>query len=162
MEQREQEFKDKDDLIKRLTKPHGLVDLKPHPGSTRNRDRAGRGHAAGKGKQAGRGQSGQKKRSTVRIGFEGGQNPWYRRLPKRGFNSLNQVEVEAIGLGSLERVFEVGSVVDLKSLRAKGLFKGKACKILANGNLTKKLFVKGVKISKTAAERIKQLGGDIS
>lgn len=78
-----------------------LHTLKATPGARKEKHRVGRGHAAGKGKQAGRGQSGQTKRSTVRLGFEGGQLPLFRRIPKRGFNNVNHVEYQVVNLSSL-------------------------------------------------------------
>lgn len=98
--------------------------LTPAFGSVKPRSRVGRGHAAGKGKQAGRGQSGQKKRSKVRIGFEGGQNPWYRRLPKRGFNSPDPKHFEVLSLSKLDQNFDAQhSIVTQQTLKEKGLLR---------------------------------------
>lgn len=98
-----------------------LHTLKPTAGSRKDKHRVGRGHAAGKGKQAGRGQSGQTKRSTVRLGFEGGQNPLFRRIPKRGFNNVNHVEYQIVNLDDLEKTFKANSVVPYETLDRKSV-----------------------------------------
>lgn len=138
-----------------------LRTLTPAFGSTKARTRVGRGHAAGKGKQAGRGQSGQKKRSKVRVGFEGGQNPWYRRIPKRGFNSQNPKRFEVISLEVLNKNFgESNPLVTHQSLKDKALLrKNFPPKILANGEILKPLTIEGIACSKEAKSKIEAAGG---
>lgn len=139
-----------------------LHTLKPTAGSRKDKHRVGRGHAAGKGKQAGRGQSGQTKRSTVRLGFEGGQNPLFRRIPKRGFNNVNHVEYQIINLDDLEKTFKANSVVSYETLFEHGLVKrSMPVKILGRGQLTKKLTVKIPALSETARLAIEKAGGKI-
>ena len=123
--------------------------------------RRGRGHGSGNGKTAGKGHKGQKARSGApRPGFEGGQMPLYRRIPKRGFTSRNHKEIVAINLSVLER-FEDGAEVSVASLIEAGVVKNPrdGVKILGNGELTKKLTVKANAFSKAAAEKIEALGG---
>ncbi|AXE60632.1 50S ribosomal protein L15 [[Mycoplasma] phocae] len=139
-----------------------LNNLKPTPGSRPKKHRVGRGHAAGKGKQAGRGQSGQTKRSTVRMGFEGGQLPLFRRIPKRGFNNVNHVEYQIVNLRDLERVYNDNEIVSYETLFEKKLIKGSLpVKILGNGKLTKKLVVQIFSLSKSAREAVENAGGKI-
>ena len=139
-----------------------LHTLKPTAGSRKDKHRVGRGHAAGKGKQAGRGQSGQTKRSTVRLGFEGGQNPLFRRIPKRGFNNVNHVEYQIVNLDDLEKTFKANSVVSYETLFEHGLVKrSMPVKILGRGQLTKKLTVKIPAVSETARLAIEKAGGKI-
>ncbi|BAP39739.1 50S ribosomal protein L15 [Metamycoplasma canadense] len=139
-----------------------LHTLKATPGARKEKHRVGRGHAAGKGKQAGRGQSGQTKRSTVRLGFEGGQLPLFRRIPKRGFNNVNHIEYQVVNLSSLEERFTNGDVVSYETLQAKNLIKGKLpVKILGNGTLSKKLTVLIPTLSQSAKESIEKAGGKI-
>ncbi|WP_373423273.1 50S ribosomal protein L15 [Mycoplasma iguanae] len=140
-----------------------LHNLKPTLGSKKEKHRKGRGHAAGKGKQAGKGQSGQKKRGEVRLGFEGGQNPWFRRLPKRGFNNINTVQYQVISLTSLENGYNDGDEVTLESLWAKKIARNKnlPVKLLANGKLTKKLTVKVNAASTTATSAVEAAGGKV-
>lgn len=139
-----------------------LHTLKPTAGSRKDKHRVGRGHAAGKGKQAGRGQSGQTKRSTVRLGFEGGQNPLFRRIPKRGFNNVNHVEYQIVNLDDLEKTFKANSVVSYETLFEHGLVKrSMPVKILGRGQLTKKLIVKIPALSETARLAIEKAGGKI-
>ncbi|MGN0241392.1 MAG: 50S ribosomal protein L15 [Candidatus Weimeria sp.] len=140
-----------------------LSSLKPADGSKQsNNFRRGRGHGSGNGKTAGKGQKGQKARSGggVRLGFEGGQMPLFRRLPKRGFTNINTKEIVAINLSALER-FEDGSDVTVDTLLENGVIKKAAdgVKILGNGELTKKLNVKVNAYSKSAKEKIEALGG---
>ncbi len=139
-----------------------LSNLKPAAGATTSDNfRRGRGHASGNGKTAGKGHKGQKARSGApRIGFEGGQMPLYRRLPKRGFKNYNHKNIVAINLSALE-VFEDGAVVDTEALLAKKVIKnaGDGVKILGNGELTKKLTVKVDAFSASAKEKIEALGG---
>ena len=123
--------------------------------------RRGRGHGSGNGKTAGKGHKGQKARSGApRIGFEGGQMPLYRRIPKRGFKCRNTKEIVAVNLSALE-VFDNGATVDVDALLEKGIVKHPrdGVKILGNGELTKKLDVKVNAYSASAKEKIEALGG---
>lgn len=139
-----------------------LHTLKATQGARKQKTRVGRGHAAGKGKQAGRGQSGQTKRSTVRLGFEGGQLPLFRRIPKRGFNNVNHVEYQIVNLFSLQKKFNENEIVSYETLVAKNLIKGKLpVKILGKGILTKKLIVSIPNLSQSAKEAIEKAGGKI-
>ena len=139
-----------------------LSTLSPAKGSKQSDNfRRGRGHGSGNGKTAGKGHKGQKARSGApRPGFEGGQMPLYRRIPKRGFTSRNHKEIVAINLSVLER-FEDGAEVSVASLIEAGVVKNPrdGVKILGNGELTKKLTVKANAFSKAAAEKIEALGG---
>ncbi len=139
-----------------------LSELKPADGSKQsNAFRRGRGHGSGNGKTAGKGHKGQKARSGApRPGFEGGQLPLYRRLPKRGFTNINSKDIVAIGLDRLN-VFEDGAEVTVETLVEKGIVKNPkdGVKILGNGELTKKLDVKVNAFSKSAAEKIQAVGG---
>ena len=139
-----------------------LSNLQPAEGSKHSDNfRRGRGHGSGNGKTAGKGHKGQKARSGApRIGFEGGQMPLYRRLPKRGFKNRNHKEIVAINVSALE-VFENGATVDVEALIAQGIVKnpGDGVKILGNGELTKKLNVKVSAYSESAKEIIEKLGG---
>ena len=139
-----------------------LSNLRPAEGSKHSDSfRSGRGHGSGNGKTAGKGHKGQKARSGApRIGFEGGQMPLYRRLPKRGFKNRNRKEIVGINIGALE-VFENDSVVDVQALMDRGIVKNPrdGVKILGNGELTKKLNVKANAFSASAAEKIQALGG---
>jgi large subunit ribosomal protein L15 len=139
-----------------------LSNLKPAIGSTQNRKRLGRGPGSGLGKTAGKGHKGQKARSggSVKAGFEGGQMPLQRRLPKRGFNPLAKKVYALVNLRDLEQ-FEAGSVVDLEALGKTGLVKsiGDGVKILGDGELTVALTVKAHKFSKSAVEKIEAAGG---
>ncbi len=137
-----------------------LHELKANDGARKDKHRKGRGHAAGKGKQAGLGQSGQNKRGGTRPGFEGGQNPWFRRLPKRGFNNVNHVEFQTVSLESLDKTFKDGDVVNFESLSKAKLIRRKLpVKILATGKLSKKLTITVDAASKTAAAAITKAGG---
>ena len=139
-----------------------LSNLKPAEGSKHSDNfRRGRGHGSGNGKTAGKGHKGQKARSGApRPGFEGGQMPLYRRIPKRGFTNRNTKDIVAINLSALE-VFESGAVVDLAALMEKGIVKNPrdGVKILGNGEFTKKLTVKANALSASAKEKIEELGG---
>ena len=139
-----------------------LSNLQPAAGSKHsNNFRRGRGHGSGNGKTAGKGHKGQKARSGApRTGFEGGQMPLYRRLPKRGFTNRNTKEIVALNLSVLE-VFDNGTTVDVDALIAKGIVKNPrdGVKILGNGELTKKLDVKVNAFSASAKEKIEALGG---
>ena len=139
-----------------------LSNLRPAEGSkTSNNFRRGRGHGSGNGKTAGKGHKGQKARSGApRPGFEGGQMPLYRRIPKRGFTNRNTKEIVGINLTALER-FEDGATVTVESLLEAGIVKNPrdGVKILGNGVLTKKLDVKVNAFSAGAKEKIEALGG---
>ena len=139
-----------------------LSNLSPAAGSVQSGNfRRGRGHGSGNGKTAGKGHKGQKARSGApRIGFEGGQMPLYRRLPKRGFKNRNRLDIASINMGALE-VFEDGSEVTIDALIEKGLIKSPkdGVKILGGGELTKKLNVSANAFSASAKSRIEELGG---
>ena len=139
-----------------------LSELKPAAGSTHSANfRVGRGHGSGNGKTAGKGHKGQKARSGApRPGFEGGQMPLYRRLPKRGFTNRNTKDIVSINITELNR-FEDGTVVTIETLVENGVIKNPkdGVKILGNGELTKKLTVKANALSASAAEKIQALGG---
>ena len=139
-----------------------LSELKPAAGSTHSANfRVGRGHGSGNGKTAGKGHKGQKARSGApRPGFEGGQMPLYRRLPKRGFTNRNTKDIVSINITELNR-FEDGTVVTIETLVENGVIKNPkdGVKILGNGELTKKLTVKANAFSASAAEKIQALGG---
>ena len=139
-----------------------LSNLSPAEGSVQNGNfRRGRGHGSGNGKTAGKGHKGQKARSgATRVGFEGGQMPLYRRLPKRGFKNRNRLEIVAINLGELER-FEDGAEVTIDALLEQGVIRHArdGVKILGNGELTKKLNVKVSAYSASAKAKIEELGG---
>ena len=122
----------------------------------------GRGHAAGKGKQAGLGQSGQNKRGGTRPGFEGGQNPWYRRIGKRGFTNINQVTYEIVSLDKLESKFQNGDIVTYDKLKALKLAnRNLPIKVLNKGKLTKQLTLKVNAISKSARTIVENLKGKV-
>ena len=139
-----------------------LSNLRPAEGSKHSDNfRRGRGHGSGNGKTAGKGHKGQKARSGApRPGFEGGQMPLYRRIPKRGFNNRNTKEIIGINLSALE-VFENDTVVSVETLIEAGIVKNPrdGVKILGNGELTKKLTVKANAFSASAAAKIEALGG---
>ena len=140
-----------------------LHELRAAAGSTKNRKRRGRGHATGQGTTGGRGMNGQKSRSGggVRLGFEGGQMPLYRRLPKRGFsNTPFKVRYATINLSDLNR-FEDGALVTPEILKEIGLVKNQldGIKVLGNGTLEKKVNVKAHKFSSVAKEQIEKMGG---
>ena len=139
-----------------------LSNLRPAEGSKHSENfRRGRGHGSGNGKTAGKGHKGQKARSGApRPGFEGGQMPLYRRLPKRGFKNRNTKEIVGINLGALEK-FEDGSTVSVQTLIESGVVKNPrdGVKILGNGELTKKLNVQANAFSASAKEKIEALGG---
>lgn len=141
-----------------------LSNLQPSFGSTHSKKRIGRGHGSGTGKTAGKGHKGQKARSGggVKPGFEGGQMPLQRRLPKRGFTPLTRKVFALVNLRDLE-LFEAGSVVDLEALGKAGLI-GQlkdGVKILGDGDLTRALTVKAHKFSKTAQAKIEAAGGSV-
>ena len=142
--------------------PMNLQDLKPAEGSKQRAFRVGRGHGSGNGKTAGRGHKGQKARSGggVRPGFEGGQMPLYRRIPKRGFTNRNTKEIIAINVDRLN-CFEDGTEVTVEALKTAGIIKNPkdGVKLLGNGDLTKKLNVKVNGYSQSAKEKIEAAGG---
>lgn len=139
-----------------------LNTLKPALGSTKQGKRIGRGPGSGHGKTATKGHKGQKARSggSIKAGFEGGQMPLQRRLPKRGFTPLARVEYSIVNLNQLD-VFDAGSTVNTVSLADKGLVKSTSCtvKILGNGEIAKSLHVSVAKLSQSAKERILAAGG---
>ena len=139
-----------------------LSNLRPAEGSKHSDNfRRGRGHGSGNGKTAGKGHKGQKARSGApRPGFEGGQMPLYRRIPKRGFKNRNTKEIVAINVSALE-CFDNGATVDVNALVEAGIIKNPrdGVKILGNGELTKKLDVKVDAFSASAKEKIEALGG---
>ena len=139
-----------------------LHELSPAEGSKKEVKRIGRGHGSGQGKTAGKGHKGQKARAGkgMRVGFEGGQMPLQRRIPKRGFNNIFAKKVVAINVGTLNK-FEDGAVVDIAALTEKGIVKNSfdSVKILSNGTITKKLTVKANAFSKGAVAKIEAAGG---
>ncbi|AMV61148.1 50S ribosomal protein L15 [Pediococcus damnosus LMG 28219] len=137
-----------------------LNELKPSEGSRRERNRLGRGTSSGNGKTSGRGQKGQKARSKVRLGFEGGQMPLYRRIPKRGFTNINRKEYAIVNLDDLN-AFDEGAEVTPEALFKAGVVKKEltGVKVLGNGELSKKLTVKANKFSESAVKAIEAAGG---
>ncbi len=139
-----------------------LSNLRPAEGSVQSDNfRRGRGHGSGNGKTAGKGHKGQKARSGApRLGFEGGQMPLFRRLPKRGFKNINHKNIVGINVNVLD-VFDDGAVVDVQALKDQGIIKKEldGVKILGNGEITKKLTVKANAFSAAAKEKIEALGG---
>ena len=139
-----------------------LNELSPVPGSTHVSKRKGRGHGSGNGKTAGRGHKGQHARSGggTRVGFEGGQMPLARRIPKRGFNNIFAKPLEAINVAALNK-FEDGEIVTVEALLAKGILS--KCeygyKVLGNGTVTKKVTVQAAAFSQSAKEAIEAAGG---
>ena len=140
-----------------------LYELQPAAGSVKDVKRIGRGHGSGNGKTAGKGHKGQKARSggSIRAGFEGGQMPLQRRMPKRGFNNIFATEYATVNVSALEERFEAGATVDAEALKACGLVKDAkdGIKILGNGELTKSLTVKAAKFTASAQEKIEKAGG---
>lgn len=139
-----------------------LHELSPAIGSKKEAKRIGRGHGSGQGKTAGKGHKGQKARSggSIRPGFEGGQMPLQRRVPKRGFNNIFAKKIVAVNLNALNK-FEDGQEIDAKALIQKGIIKKEydGVKILSNGNLSKKLIVKASAFSELAKQKIEEAGG---
>ncbi|KRM04899.1 MAG: 50S ribosomal protein L15 [Liquorilactobacillus ghanensis] len=137
-----------------------LHELKASEGSRKIRNRVGRGTSSGNGKTAGRGQKGQKARGKVRLGFEGGQMPLFRRMPKRGFQNINRKEYAIVNLETLEK-FDDGTEVTPTLLVEKKVIKDEkdGIKVLGNGKLTKSLTVKANKFSAAAKEAIETAGG---
>ena len=142
-----------------------LDELRPAPGSKTTRRRVGRGIGSGLGKTSGKGHKGQNARSGggVRPGFEGGQMPLFRRIPKRGFNNRNSKTYTEVTLAMLEEKFETGAEVTAETLLELGVIKkvNDGIVILGNGELTKKLNVKASRVTKTAEEKIKAAGGKV-
>jgi large subunit ribosomal protein L15 len=140
-----------------------LSNLRPAIGSKRNRKRIGRGPGSGTGKTAGKGHKGQKARSggSIKAGFEGGQMPLQRRLPKRGFKSLDKKVYALVNLRELQALFEAGSVVDLEAMGQAGLFNKihDGIKVLGDGELDKALTVRAHKFSQSALDKIAAAGG---
>jgi len=144
--------------------------LADRPGANKNKRRLGRGSASGKGKTAGRGHNGQKSRSGVSIkGFEGGQMPFYRRLPKRGFNNIFRKEYEILNIGQLQKAVDSGRLdggkaVDEAALKASGLVRGRnsGTRILAQGELTAALQIEVAGASKAAVAAVEKAGGKIT
>ena len=140
-----------------------IQDLGPAVKSV-NRKRIGRGIGSGTGKTAGKGHKGQKARTggKIRRGFEGGQTPLYRRIPKRGFNNIFTVEYACVNVSDLER-FDEGTVVNIDLLLNEGIIRKEKAglKVLGNGNLSKKLTVEAKKFTKSAKEKIEKTGGKI-
>jgi len=144
-----------------------LHNLKPNRGSKHRVKRLGCGESSGLGKTCGRGHKGQKSRSGggVRPGFEGGQMPLHRRLPKRGFNNTRfQDKIAVVNVSDLEARFEDGATVNMESLKAARLVKGTyvTVKVLGNGDIATKLTVEGCKVSSSAREKIEKAGGSVA
>ena len=150
-----------------------LSNLSPSAGSRKKAMRIGRGEGSGKGKTAGRGTKGQRARGTVPIGFEGGQMPLHRRLPKRGFKNIHAVHYYEMSLDRIEEAFEAGATVDIRTLKAVGLIASKVekngkllktakLKILGNGGLTKNLTIYAEKFTASAISKIEKAGGKAS
>lgn len=140
-----------------------LHELRPAKGAKKRRRRVGRGYSSGIGRTAGRGTKGQKARGTVPPGFEGGQMPLQRRVPKwGGFTPINRVEYAVVNVGKLEEAFDSGAVVDVDELRRRGIVRRRMpVKILGSGELTKSLTVRADAFSKTASEKISDAGGSV-
>jgi len=147
-----------------------LSKLQPLPGSRKSPMRVGRGEGSGKGKTAGRGTKGQGARNNIKIGFEGGQMPLHRRLPKRGFKNIHAIHYYEINVQQLENAFEAGSTIDIRAIKAAGLIspkietnsrllKGANLKILGVGELTKSFTVIADKFTGSAMEKIQAAGG---
>ena len=140
-----------------------LHELSPAAGSVKDAKRIGRGHGSGNGKTAGKGHKGQKARSGggVRPGFEGGQMPLQRRIPKRGFNNIFAKQYVIVNVSDLEAKFEDGAVIDSKAIVEAGLTKKvlDGIKVLGNGEVTKSFTVKAAAFSKSAVEKIEKAGG---
>lgn len=139
-----------------------LHELSPAPGSVRESKRIGRGHGSGQGKTAGKGHKGQKARAGrgIRPGFEGGQMPLQRRVPKRGFNNIFAEEIATINVSSLNN-FDEGTVIDLDAMKNAGLVRKNSgsVKVLGNGELSKKVTVKAAAFSESAKSKIEAAGG---
>ncbi len=144
-----------------------LQDVKPRPGAKKRRKRIGCGESSGHGKTSGKGNKGQMARAGrgIRPGFEGGQMPMHRRLPKKGFNNKQFKDVfEVVNVGELNEAFQDGSVITEAALRESGLV-SRNCdfvKILGTGDLARKLTIEGAKVSASAREKIEKAGGSIA
>lgn len=144
-----------------------LHDSTPRPGATKRRKRIGCGESSGHGKTSCRGNKGQHARSghAIRPGFEGGQMPLHRRLPKKGFNNtLFRYRIEVVNVGQMDAAFEEGATVTHQALSDAGLV-NKTCdkvKVLGNGDITRKLTFQGLQVSSTAKEKIEKAGGSIA
>ena len=140
-----------------------LHDLAPAKGSVKERKRIGRGPASGQGKTAGKGHKGQLARAGrgMRAGFEGGQMPLQRRVPKRGFNNIFRADIAIVNIGSIDKLFDEGAVVTIDELIAKGLVKDAldGVKVLGNGEVTKALTVQANAFSESAKAKIEAAGG---
>jgi large subunit ribosomal protein L15 len=147
-----------------------LNELKNNPGAHKRRMRIGRGIGSGKGKTGGRGGKGQTARTGVRInGFEGGQTPIHRRLPKRGFNNIHRVEYPVVNLGSIQKavdakLLDAGKAIDLEALKAAGLLRpnATAVKLLAKGTLKSKVKLEVTLASKSAVAAVEKTGGTVA
>jgi large subunit ribosomal protein L15 len=142
-----------------------LHDLAPEQGSRKKRKKVGRGPGSGMGKTSTRGHKGLKARSggNVRPGFEGGQMPLYRRLPKRGFTNIFKINNAVLNVRDLEDRLEDGTTIDIEALKAAGMVKGRVdgVKVLGNGDISKKFVLKNILVSKTAQSKIESAGGSI-
>lgn len=142
-----------------------LDNLQPNPGAKHRKKRLGCGESSGLGKTCGKGNKGQKARSggTIRPGFEGGQMPLQRRIPKRGFNNIFRTEMAIVNVAALEANYEAGAVVTIDSLIEKGLVKKvlDGVKVLGYGELSKALTVQANAISESAKQKIEAAGGKI-
>lgn len=144
-----------------------LHTLKPNPGAKKRRKRLGQGESSGKGKTSGKGHKGQKARSggSIRPGFEGGQMPLFRRLPKRGFNNTAfKTVLGIVNLDDLDKKFEAGASVNETVLRENGLIRGRVdgIKVLGRGEISKKLTLEVDQITASAREKIEKAGGSVS
>lgn len=147
-----------------------LNEIKDNPGARKRRMRVGRGIGSGKGKTSGRGGKGQTARTGVRInGFEGGQTPIHRRLPKRGFNNIHRVEYPTVNLGALQKAIDEGRLDAKKAINVEALIAGgllrksaKAFKLLAKGELKAKATIEATLASKAAVEAVEKAGGKVS
>jgi len=140
-----------------------LHNLTPPPGARKRRKRVGRGLGSGLAQTAGRGSKGQKKRSTVRRAFEGGQNPIHRRVPKRGFVNIHRIEYFGVNLSRIDAAFGEGEEITPDALHAKGLVPKRAerIKLLADGDVTKKLRVSLHRVSVAARAKVEAAGGQV-
>lgn len=139
-----------------------LSNLAPAPGSRKSRMRVGRGEGSGKGKTAGRGMKGQRARNTVSAGFEGGQMPLHRRMPKRGFTNIFALEFTEVRLDRIADRFPAGSVVDAQALKASGLVskvEKNGIKVLGNGDLAHALTIRASRFTRSAVAKIEAAGG---
>lgn len=144
-----------------------LHDLKPRPGATKRRKRLGCGESSGHGKTSCRGNKGQHARSgaSIRPGFEGGQMPMHRRLPKKGFNNhMFRDKIEVVNVGEIDKAFDAGATVTAEALSKAGLVTRTcdAIKVLGNGDLSKKLAFQGLLVSAPAKDKIEKAGGSIA